>query len=202
MDLSSPPVSTNEFDISDMELVTERGNVAAADDEGPKKYSPEETLWLARNFVDISEEPVIGNQQSDKVFWERIAQKYNAGRPRGTLERSYVKLRKHWGRVQREMTKWNGKWTNVVQMWPSGHIKMDLVAKANVEFFSDGKKHFKYYDVWKLIHKSPKYTGGAEEAGSGMSNRTKKKTEKGAKRAKVQQPQFKPSFLALLKSNQ
>ena len=88
MDLSSP-VSTDEFDIIDMEPVAGRGKVVVVDDEGPKKYSPEETLWLARNLVNVSEDPVIGNQQSDKVFWEQIARKYNAGRPRGTFERSY-----------------------------------------------------------------------------------------------------------------
>ncbi|XP_042042833.1 uncharacterized protein LOC121788019 [Salvia splendens] len=119
-----------------------------ADDEGPKKYSPQETMWLAKNFVDVSEDPIIGNQQSDKVFWERIAQKYNAGRPRGSFERSYVELHKHWGRVQKEMNKWNGKWTNVVRMWPSGHIEMDLVEKAKEEFFADGKKHFKTGGKW------------------------------------------------------
>ena len=69
--------------------------------------------------------------------------------------------------------KWNGKWTNVVRMYPSRHNEMDLLAKPKVEFYSDGKKHFKYYDVWKIVEKSPKYTAGAEPAGSGASKRTK-----------------------------
>ena len=43
-----------------------KGKAVAADDEGPKKYSPQETLWLAKNFVDVSEDPIIGNQQSAK----------------------------------------------------------------------------------------------------------------------------------------
>ena len=62
------------------------------------------------------------------------------------------------------MNKWNGKWTNVVRMWLSGHGEMDLVDKAKADYFADGKKHFKYFDVWKLVEKSPKYTGGAEAA--------------------------------------
>ena len=72
MDLPSP-VSTDGYDISDMEPAQGRGKAAAADDEGPKKYRPEETLWLAKNFVDVSEDPIIGNQQSSKVLWELIA---------------------------------------------------------------------------------------------------------------------------------
>ncbi|XP_042005980.1 uncharacterized protein LOC121754733 [Salvia splendens] len=147
-------VSTDEYDIYDIEPAEGRGR-------------------LAKNFVDISEDAIIGNQQSGKVFWQLIAEKYNAGRPRGSFERSYVKLRKHWGRVQKEMNKWNGKWTNVVRMWPSGHNEMDLVEKAKADFFSDGKKHFKYFDVWKLVEKSPKYTGGAELAASGAQKGTK-----------------------------
>ena len=51
---------------------------------------------------------------------------------------------------------------NIVRMWPSGHSEMDLVAKAWEEFYSDGKKHFKYYNNWKIVEKSPKYAGGAE----------------------------------------
>ncbi|XP_041994217.1 glutathione S-transferase T3-like [Salvia splendens] len=170
-----PGVATNMEITSpvDMEPAKGRGKGKVADDEGPKKYSPQETLWLAKNFVDVSEDPIIGNHQSGKVFWQRIAEKYNVGRPRGSFERSYVKLRKHWGRVQKEMNKWNGKWTNVLWMWPSRHSEMDLVDKAKAEFFSDGKKHFKYFDVWKIVEKSPKYTDGAEPAPSGAPKRTK-----------------------------
>ncbi|XP_042067182.1 uncharacterized protein LOC121810485 [Salvia splendens] len=156
-----------------MEPAEGSGKGKVEDDEGPKKYSPQETLWLAKNFVDVSEDPIIGNQQSGKVFWEWIAEKCNAGRPRGSFERSYVKLRKHLSRVQKEMNKWNGKWTNVIRMWPSGHSEMDLVEKAKAEFFADGKKHFKYFDVWKIVEKSPKYTGGAEPMASGAPKRTK-----------------------------
>ncbi|XP_047948853.1 uncharacterized protein LOC125194649 [Salvia hispanica] len=145
VDMESP-VSTDEYDISDMEPAPRRGKGKVADEDGPKKYSPQETMWLAKNYVDVSEDAVIGNQQSGKAFWQRIADKYNAGRPEGSFERTYVKLRKHWGRVQKEINKWNGKWTNVVRMWPSGHNEMDLVDKA------------------KLVEKSPKYTGGAEAA--------------------------------------
>ncbi|XP_042051331.1 glutathione S-transferase T3-like [Salvia splendens] len=146
IDITSP-VSTDEYVISDMEPAVGRGKGKVADDEGPKKYSPQETLWLAKNYIDVANDPIIGNQQSGKVFWERIAEKYNAGRPKRSFEHSYVKLRKHWGRVQKEMSKWNGKWTNVVRMWPSGHNEMDLVEKAKEKFFADGKKHFKYFDV-------------------------------------------------------
>ncbi|XP_047962028.1 uncharacterized protein LOC125206851 [Salvia hispanica] len=149
MDMESP-VSTDEYEINDMEPAQGRGKGKGkvADEDGPKKYSPQETMWLAKNFVDVSEDAVIrqpANRQS-------------------VLATDCRELRKHWGRVQAEMNKWNGKWTNVVRMWPSGHIEMDLVDKAKEDFFADGKKHFKYFDVWKPVEKSPKYTGGVEAA--------------------------------------
>ncbi|XP_042046305.1 uncharacterized protein LOC121792426 [Salvia splendens] len=97
MEITSP-VSTDEYKISDMEPAVGKGKGKVADDEGPKKYSPQETLWLAKNFVDVSEDPIVGNQQSGKAFWERIAEKYNVSRPKGSFERSYVKLCNHWGR--------------------------------------------------------------------------------------------------------
>ncbi|XP_047978854.1 glutathione S-transferase T3-like [Salvia hispanica] len=146
MDLSSP-VSSNEYDINDMEPIAQRAGKGKAD------------------FIDVSDDPIIGNHQTSKVFWERIAEKFNAGRPRRTYERSYMKLQKHWGRVQREFWK-----------WLSGHSEMDLMAKNNEEFYNDAKKHFTYYDVWKLMKKSPKYTGGAQPARSGAPKRTKVST--------------------------
>ncbi|XP_042056470.1 glutathione S-transferase T3-like [Salvia splendens] len=175
MEITSP-VSTDEYEISDMEPAVRKGKAKVADDERPKKYSPQETLWLTKNFVDVSEDPIVDNQQSDKAFWERIAEKYNTGRPKGSFERCYVKLRKHWGRVQKDVNKWNGKWTNVVRMWPSEHSELNLVEKAKEDFFSEVKKHFKYFDVWKLVDKSPKYIGGVEPAASGAPKRTKVST--------------------------
>ncbi|XP_042023026.1 glutathione S-transferase T3-like [Salvia splendens] len=171
-DITSP-VNTDEFEVSEMEPAQERGKEKVGEEDGPKMYTPPETMWLARNYIDVSEDPIIGNQQNGKAFWERIAQKYNAGRPEGSSECSYVKLRKHWGRVQADMSKWNGKWANVVRMWPSGHSEADLVEKAKEAFFTDGKKTFKYFEVWKLVEKSPKYTSGAEPAATGAAKRTK-----------------------------
>ncbi|XP_042018973.1 glutathione S-transferase T3-like [Salvia splendens] len=173
IDVTSP-VNTDEFEISEMEPAQGQGKGKVGEDDGPKKYSPQETMWLARNYVDVVEDPIIDNQQSSKVFWERIAEKYNAGRPKGSFERSYVKLRKHWGRVQVDMRKWNGKWANVVRMWPSGHSKADLIEKAKEAFFADGKKHFKHFDVWNLVEKSQKYTSGAEPTATGAAKRTKR----------------------------
>ena len=67
MDLPSP-ASANEYDISDMEFVAQRaGKAAAADDESrPKKFSSEETLFLAKNFIDVFEDPIFGNVQQSK----------------------------------------------------------------------------------------------------------------------------------------
>ena len=56
--------------------------------------------------------------------------------------------------------KWGGKYTNAVRMWSSGHSEMDLVSKANDAFISD--EVFNYYEVWKLLQKSSKFSGGAE----------------------------------------
>ncbi|KAL1549420.1 hypothetical protein AAHA92_17527 [Salvia divinorum] len=65
--------STDEYDISVMEPVTQRaGKVKDAttidNDSWSKKYSSEETLFLANNFINVSEDPIIGNQQASKVF--------------------------------------------------------------------------------------------------------------------------------------
>ena len=91
VDMESP-VSTDEYDISDMEPAPRRGKGKVADEDGPKKYSPQETMWLAKNYVDVSEDAVIGNQQIGKAFWQRIAEKYNAGRPDGSFEHTYASI--------------------------------------------------------------------------------------------------------------
>ncbi|KAL1560216.1 hypothetical protein AAHA92_10457 [Salvia divinorum] len=58
--------SIDEYGISVMEPISQRagkGKVAVAvdNDSRLKKYRPKETLFLAKNFIDVSEDPLIGN---------------------------------------------------------------------------------------------------------------------------------------------
>ena len=158
MEVTSP-VSIDEYEISDMEPTEGRGKGKVVDEEGPKKYSPHETMWLAKNFIDVSEDPIIGNQQSTKVFWTRVADKYNSGRPKGS------------GPEGDEQVEWQVDECSLDVA--ERHSEMDLVEKAREELFSDGKKHFKYFDVLKIVEKSPTYTGGAEPAPRGAPKRNK-----------------------------
>ncbi|XP_073119766.1 glutathione S-transferase T3-like [Henckelia pumila] len=43
---------------------------------------------LARSFVTISDDPIIGNDQNTNAFWGRVASYYNENRPPGSNTRS------------------------------------------------------------------------------------------------------------------
>ena len=47
----------------------------------PKRYSMDESLYLTRNYIDMSKDPILDNNQIFMMFWDWIA-----GLPRGARD--------------------------------------------------------------------------------------------------------------------
>ncbi|KAK6141343.1 hypothetical protein DH2020_024893 [Rehmannia glutinosa] len=45
------------------------------------KWTMEEEVHLAKSWVNISQDPIVGNEQKDQAFWKRIGEYYNKYRP-------------------------------------------------------------------------------------------------------------------------
>ncbi|XP_042459334.1 uncharacterized protein LOC122042982 [Zingiber officinale] len=72
---------------------------AVSNGEGTRKrssWTKVEDEVLARNFVTISDDPIIGNDQKADAFWGRVESYYNENLPLGSKTRSANVIRSHW----------------------------------------------------------------------------------------------------------
>ncbi|XP_073062040.1 uncharacterized protein [Primulina eburnea] len=89
------PTSVPETQLSDRETRVDLENVqnADVDVEGTKKriiWKKEEDELLARSYVTMSDDPVIGNDQKGNDFWRRVASYYNDNRPANSFRRALI----------------------------------------------------------------------------------------------------------------
>ncbi|XP_042034041.1 uncharacterized protein LOC121780469 isoform X2 [Salvia splendens] len=129
--------------------------------EGKKNYSLEETKLLARIYANIFEDPLVGSMPKSQVSWGKIAENYNGMKPEWALERDGSGLRRHWGRVQEDLSKFTDHVTNLHKARPSGTSWDDVRKGALRAFYKETKKQFKYEDVWKIVQRDLKLFGDA-----------------------------------------
>ncbi|XP_073049634.1 uncharacterized protein [Primulina eburnea] len=98
---NEPPTPTfvPETQLSDRETRVDLENVqnADVDVEGTKKriiWKKEEDELLARSYVTMSDDPVIGNDQKGNDFWRHVADYYNDNRPAGSSLRALNRIMK------------------------------------------------------------------------------------------------------------
>ncbi|XP_042380012.1 uncharacterized protein LOC121972406 [Zingiber officinale] len=66
------------------------------DDDAKKKkitWSLEEDKVLARSWISVSTDPMIGNALKEEAFWKRITEENNGHRPASTVERQLKQVR-------------------------------------------------------------------------------------------------------------
>ncbi|KAL8503068.1 hypothetical protein ACS0TY_021985 [Phlomoides rotata] len=51
-------------------------------------YSNIEDMHLTKAWLDVSQDPITGNNQSRVKFWERVADEYNRVKPSLKMERN------------------------------------------------------------------------------------------------------------------
>ncbi|EEC78761.1 hypothetical protein OsI_18987 [Oryza sativa Indica Group] len=64
-------------------------------------YTRKEDIQLCISWQSISSDPIIGNEQPGKAYWQRIAEHYHANRDFES-DRNANSLEHHWGNIQKE----------------------------------------------------------------------------------------------------
>ncbi|KAL1559585.1 hypothetical protein AAHA92_09911 [Salvia divinorum] len=137
----------------------ETSTPAPEDDKRRQNYSLEESMLLARCWIDISEDPIYSNNQKVVKYWGHIAERYNSLRTVGSKKRSDEQLRKHWDRMKREISKFSAEYTNSVRMWGSGESMEDIRDKA-MKAYAQRWGEFKHYEIWLIVKDLPKFQAG------------------------------------------
>ncbi|XP_042404778.1 uncharacterized protein LOC121994976 [Zingiber officinale] len=130
------PTFVPETQLSDRESPIELVNLEKVDSDIASRrkrstWSKVEDEVLARSFVTISDDPIIGNDQNVDAFWGRIASYYNENRPPGTPSRIASVIRSHWhNTIQKKVYRFNVNYNSVYSVYRSDHSDEDILRLA------------------------------------------------------------------------
>ncbi|XP_073304549.1 glutathione S-transferase T3-like [Primulina huaijiensis] len=169
-DRESPIAVVNlEKTVSNAEGSRKRSNLTKIEDE-----------VLARSFVTISDDPIIGNDQKADAFWVRVASYYNENRPPGSNTRSANVIRSHWhNTIQKKVYRFNANYNSVYSSYQSGHSDEDILRFAYEKYRSENNGvAFNLEHVWRIVKDRPMFT--PQSADHYVATKKTKTSESGA----------------------
>ncbi|XP_073061683.1 glutathione S-transferase T3-like [Primulina eburnea] len=169
---NEPPTPTfvPETQLSDRETRVDLENVqnADVDVEGMKKriiWKKEEDELLARSYVTMSDDPVIGNDQKGNDFWRRVADYYNDNRPAGSSRRALNVIRSHWhNTIQKKVNRFNANYNSVYNTYRSGHSDEDILWFAYEKYRDENNGvAFNLEHVWRIMKTRPLFSPQSDD---------------------------------------
>jgi len=107
----------------DLELLRQQDATPSTGGKGSSKrgsnYSNLEDIQLCKSWIHISNDPIIGNDQPGKTYWERIANDFHKNRDFES-DRSANSLEHRFGIILKECMKFQGYYEEVERRHPSG----------------------------------------------------------------------------------
>ncbi|KAK9070114.1 hypothetical protein SSX86_010514 [Deinandra increscens subsp. villosa] len=114
---------------------------------------------LARAWLHVSEDKVIGNQQKSEHFWKRVRDHFN--KQRGGIPRTVHQVNSKWNKMLTKVNNFNCLYQQLNHTRPSGSSDADLIERtlnqykklyerkgfANIEAWREMKDHLKWAPV-------------------------------------------------------
>lgn len=91
-------------------------------------YTISEDVLLCEVYLDISQDPITGRNQSSTEFWSRVEETYNERRLEHWECRSNRSVHSRMDTISAEVKKLNGCLRQVEYMNPSGASEEDIVS--------------------------------------------------------------------------
>ncbi|GAY49687.1 NAM-associated domain-containing protein [Citrus sinensis] len=117
-------------------------------------YTHEEDIHLCHIYLDISQNPIVGINQSRDAFWSRVEIEYNNSKLEFTTQvRPRISLQKQMQSILAAIGKLRGCVQQIENQNPSGASEQDILNRANVLLAQDKKynKGFKFDHVWPIL---------------------------------------------------
>ncbi|XP_021999628.2 uncharacterized protein LOC110896888 [Helianthus annuus] len=139
-------------------------------------WEPEEEYALTRAFIDVSEDPVISNNQSKTVFWNRIRELFFELMGRGEEYRLPDSISGRWTDINRKCTNFQTVYQRLYSGWKSGSSDEDITQEALVEYM-EANGHFPYMKCWQILRHSPKWAIVSTPSGHSGNTRPSKRSK-------------------------
>ncbi|VFQ66575.1 unnamed protein product [Cuscuta campestris] len=95
-----------------------------------KKWSPEEECILASAWVDVSEHPIIGTEQTKDAMWDRIEEKFFTAMKKDGSYRTRDQLTSKWCHINKKVRKFMGVYEECSRSRRSGTNDADVLRVA------------------------------------------------------------------------
>ncbi|GFQ03467.1 glutathione s-transferase t3 [Phtheirospermum japonicum] len=119
-----------------------------------KNYTIAEDRHLCTVYLDVSQDPIVGINQSKDQFWKLIAEKYNSEKPNPNMgDRTQISLQCRMQAILKDSRKFNGCLHQIEYLSPSGENEQILLERANELLMQkrDYASGFKFDHVWSLM---------------------------------------------------
>ena len=93
-----------------------------------KSYSVEEDIQLCHVYLDISQNPIVGINQSKEQFWSRVETAYQADGKFQNPSRPANSLRKRMQTINTAVSKVSGCVRQIERTNPSGASNEDIIS--------------------------------------------------------------------------
>ncbi|KAG0535054.1 hypothetical protein BDA96_04G333200, partial [Sorghum bicolor] len=120
-------------------------------------YNNLEDIQLCKSWINISNDPIIGNQQSGKTYWERIANHFHTNRDFDS-DRTPNSLEHRFGIILKECMKFHGYYEEVERRHPSGIPYQEHLLEAQARYArkSNGK-NCQFEHCWLTLRHTQKF---------------------------------------------
>ncbi|XP_073153333.1 uncharacterized protein [Henckelia pumila] len=123
-------------------------------------YAIEEDKLLCHVYLDVSQNPIIGINQSKEQFWSRIEEAYNVGKSERMQERNKRSMQCRMQVILRAVRKLCGCVSIIEKLNPSGASEEDILNRAKDLMMQDKNftKGFKFDHVWPILKEMEKFS--------------------------------------------
>ncbi|VFQ78954.1 unnamed protein product [Cuscuta campestris] len=122
-----------------------------------QKWTPEEESILASAWVDVSEHPIIGSEQTNDAMWDRIEEKFFTEMNKDGFYRTRDQLTSKWSHINRKVRKFIGVYEECSRSRRSGTNDADVLRLATTRYQDDGHQGKVPIDLWRILSRSPKW---------------------------------------------
>ena len=136
--------------------------------------------------MQSSNDPIVGNYQEGKSFWQSIQEAYRKFSPTNE-ERSLQALQARWADINKKSTKFNGIYVQIKRVPRSGYNEEKYIQDALALYNDEEKENFPFLACWHYLKEKSKW----------LLNGAPKKKE--ANKAAVKKTDSLPSLPAISK---
>lgn len=121
-----------------------------------KNFSEDEDILLVSAYLNISKDAIVGRDQKEGRFWERIENYFHDNKTFET-DRNASSLKHRWAIIHKEVSVFQAYHEAIERKNESGKTSDDKLAEAKATFHELQKKAFSVFHAWNILRHEPKY---------------------------------------------